>query len=118
MSARADLAAFLEAALPPTYRVSAAPTGASPEPGFDLCVVGTDEVNPGQVMAGSRGYTLTVIVVGKLATPGPADDHLEALIEEVLDALDGLPWGQWTKAARGTYLETHPAFVVTVLKEL
>lgn len=118
MTARADLAAYLQAQLPSTWRVLAGLTGAAPEAGYDLAVVGTDEVSPGQVMAGSRSYGLTVIVVGKLSTPGLADDHLEALLDEVLEVLDTLPWGQWTKATRATYLETHPAFVVTVLKEL
>ena len=114
MTTRTDLAAYLATAYAADpVRVVAAPDGTDPEPTYDLIVVGLDKVEP-SAYAHQRSYTLAVIYVCRLTTPGTADDALEAALEPLLDVLDAYRFAEWTQAERGTYRDAFPCVTVTL----
>lgn len=61
-----------------------------------------------------RRYTFALVLLTPLTTPtGPADDDLDAFLDDVLDAIDAaqhLP--SWTEARRAVYDERLPAYEV------
>lgn len=63
-----------------------------------------------------RVYTYALIVaVPQQTVHGPADDRLDALLEDTLYAIEqapGLP--QWTAARRAVYGDEYPAYEVTI----
>lgn len=78
-------------------------------------MVRVDRVTP----AGNlRAYTFGLVLIAAKTTSGPADDELDALLEDVLFAIrtsmDGMTW---TEAIRATYGEpdgTNPAYELAV----
>lgn len=82
-------------------------------------MVRIDEVTP-TVDAIARKYTAALILVTPLTNPnGPADDDLDALLEDVLYVVDNAPGLTWTAAKRGTYATSDgipicPAYEVTI----
>jgi hypothetical protein len=98
-------------------KLTAAPDGTDPEAGLDLIVVGQDAIRPGITAANTLQRGLVVIVVGRLTTPGAADDALEALTEEALGHLDAAPFAAWSEATRGVYRESFPCYTITLTQE-
>lgn len=130
MSARTDLFTYLVAAFSATVdpndpdrasgdgvKLTATPDGSDPEPSMDLVVIGQDAIRPGITAGDTFQRQLAVIVVGRLTTPGPADDALEALTETVLGYLDGVPFALWHEATRGVYRESFPCYTITLSQE-
>lgn len=75
-------------------------------------MVRIDEVNPSQFPTAIRDYGMALILIASKTAPGPADDELDALLEDVLTALDGSDQMSWSKATRATYNEQYPAYQV------
>lgn len=100
-----------------------APDGVQVEPyarGLDnvarpVVMVRVDAVAPARNVAqGQRRYGCAVLVVVPTTDPGPADDELDALLEDVLEAIELAPKLDWTEAKRATLDDTWPAYEVTV----
>lgn len=66
-----------------------------------------------RVACPARSYELLLSAVTPLTDPGPADDDLDELVDQVLEALDaaGVEWGE--RVERGTWLEAHHAYLIT-----
>lgn len=78
-------------------------------------MVRVDQVRPGPV-AGTRAYTIVLLLLTALTEPGPADDELDAALEDVLHALDTAPAGAgiaWTLADRAVFEDSFPAYQIT-----
>lgn len=71
--------------------------------------------NPGAGARRVRTYSYAVLVIPVKSTGDPAEDELDACVEDVLDVLDRAADVQWSTAARGTWDETDfPAYEITV----
>jgi len=113
---RAAAHAALALELPTDVRVMAYARNID-RPDRDVVMLRQDGVEPHPAAPEShRRYTLTAIVVGAKVDPdGGADDNLDALLEDVLHAVESSPILGWTEARRGTWLNTTaPAYEVTV----
>lgn len=63
----------------------------------------------------ARETTFSVIVLAAKTDPnGPADDELDALLEDVIAGIEAAPGLTWTTAKRAVYAETTPAYEITV----
>lgn len=117
---RGELAEHLRDQLPEAVRVveraRAVDLGGQPlvQLALESVVVGTGE------QALHRTATVTVWVV----FPGDddrVDDRLDALLDLVLNLIDALDDTVWTEARRSTYppgAPAHPAYIVTVTREV
>lgn len=89
----------------------------TPAPDRQTVMLRFDEVavHP-QAPESHRLYTFTGIVITPMVDPtGPADDDLDDLLEQVLFALDESPHLSWSRAVRGTWLDTTaPCWEITV----
>lgn len=112
MSARSELKALLTApgALPADVALLDYASQIDP-PARSTVMVRLDEVRPHPV-EGIRTYAFTLILLAAKVATGPADDELEALLEDVLLAISKPSGLAWEKAARGVYAESTPAFEV------
>ena len=61
----------------------------------------------------STGLAL-IVLAAKPDPPGPADDELDALLEDVLHAVEQAPGLTWTEAKRAVYADSIPAYEVSV----
>lgn len=62
-----------------------------------------------------RSTELALIVLAAKTDPtGPADDELDALLEDVIHAVEQAPGLTWTEAKRAVYADTIPAYEVSV----
>lgn len=111
---RTDVAAAIAAALP-DVDVIAWPRSAD-VPNARRVVLGTASVEPAGTACPWRTVKLDAWCVTPYTDPGPADDDLEALLADVLDALDAAGIA-WTTADRGVWLDSYPAFRVTIERE-
>ena len=74
-------------------------------------------------LSGHRLYEFTLVLVAAKVTPGPADDEIEALVRDVLFAVESnaVPGMWWTVADRPQDAEpTNPVYLVTtqaIIKE-
>ena len=87
-------------------------------PAKPTVLVRVDDVTPDRnpVPAVWRTYGFALILVPTQAEPGPADTELDALLEDVLYALDQDTQLTWTKATRATYQDTnYPAYQVDLV---
>jgi hypothetical protein len=115
MSARSEVVTLLTAVLPSDIDVIGyardidAPTAST-------VMVRLDRVVPSPAGQGLRIYEIALVLIGAKTTAGPADDEVDALLEDVLFALsrNEVPNGvTWTEARRATYGEpdgTNPAY--------
>lgn len=119
MTARAELVTLLEATLPADIDVIAYAHNID-APSASTVMVRVDSVAPSPAGAGLRLYTFGLVLIAAKTTAGPADDELDALLEDVLAALtsQAIPNGvAWTGAQRAAYGEpdpTNPAYEVAV----
>src|SRR5690349_17664967 len=79
-------------------------------------MVRVDEVSPeSPVPNAERTYGFALVLLPTKLEPGPADDELDGLLEDVLYAIDKHPQLTWSKATRATYQDTtYPAYEVTL----
>lgn len=71
-----------------------------------------DSVEPGQVQ-GTRVYLFTLILIAAATAAGAGDDELEALLEDVLFAVQKTGMAiTWDKATRTTFEGRAPAFAL------
>lgn len=85
-------------------------------PSKPTVMVRLDEAEPG---AGApnvwRRYAFALVVLPAKTHGSAADDELDALLEDVLYAIEQAPNLTWSKAARGTYQDnSYPAYEVTL----
>ncbi|MBD3782447.1 MAG: hypothetical protein IE926_05735 [Micrococcales bacterium] len=82
----------------------------------DTVMLRIDEVTPHRELPRShRNYRYTVIVLVPVNRKGSADDRLDALLEDVLHALDSTDLPSWSKVERGVWLNTTtPAYEVAL----
>lgn len=66
-------------------------------------MVRLDEVTPTTERL-ARKYTAALVLITPRQAPGPADDELDALLEDVLYVVDNAPGLTWTDAKRGTFV--------------
>jgi hypothetical protein len=52
-------------------------------------------------------------IVGKV-DPGPADDELDGLLDQLLTALDGIGYANWSTFDRAVFSDTWPCYLITV----
>lgn len=100
-----------------SLKLSAAPDGSEPEPLADLILIAQDAYRAGITVGNTLQRSILVFVVSRLNTPGAADDNLETLTEEVLAALDAATFLMWTDAERVAYLDSFPAYKITLTME-
>lgn len=119
MLGRTEIVTALEAEMPedvdviPYARNIAAPDRST-------VMVRIDAVKPSKIAGALWDVTGALVLIAAQTTPGPADDELDGLLQDVLYAL-GRPATaaalSWTEATRATYGEpdpTNPAYEVTV----
>lgn len=63
---------------------------------------------------GAHRATFTVTVVTALTTPQKAEDDLDALVGDLVYAIDQIDWLDWEVAKKVVYGERHLAYDVTV----
>lgn len=81
-------------------------------------MVRIDEVTPSNMPQALRQYVFALLLLTPLTTAGPADDELDALLEDVLLALESSVNDNraiWSKATRATYEDKFPAYQVDVV---
>lgn len=82
-----------------------------------------DRVTPGPA-SGFRNYSFALVLVAAKTAPGPGDDELEALLEDVLFIVEnklGEVAVTWTEAQRGVFppdTQAYPAFELPVTATL
>lgn len=115
MSTRSQVAAQLAAILPATLRVIDHPREID-TPGDDL--TGVVIVHRRSIAkhphAGPGNYleTFAIWLIEPLVDEQLAEDSLDANLQLVIDALDGVSWGDWQTAERTTFIDTYPAYRV------
>lgn len=116
MSARTETVALLAAHLPADVVVMPYSRQIDP-PSKSTVMVRIDEVKPARSAWGFREYTFALVLIAAQTLAGAGDDELDALLEDVLFALekDDIPNGvTWSQATRATYQETNPAYEVAI----
>lgn len=114
MTARNEVVTTLEGILPAGVEVKAYARSIDP-PDVPTVLVRVDEVVPNPLPQVWRGYQFALVLVPTKTDPGPADDELDGLLEDVLFAIDQSDTITWAKATRGTYQDTaYPAYEVTL----
>lgn len=63
---------------------------------------------------GKHRATFTVTVVTPLTTPQRAEDELDALVGDLVQAIDGIDWLSWESARKVLYSDRYLAYDVTV----
>lgn len=82
-------------------------------------MVRIDAVRPSQAAGGLWQVDAALVLIGTKTTPGPADDELDALLQDVLlgldlPALDGITWSEAKRALYGDPDPTNPAYEIAV----
>lgn len=116
MLARDEIVAALEAEMPEGVDVIGYARGIAP-PLRPTVMVRLDTVKPSPVAGGLWQVDAALVLIAAQTTPGPADDELESLLQDVLYALTTVEDLTWTEAKRAVYGEpdpTNPAFEVAV----
>lgn len=67
-----------------------------------------------QAPIGKHLVTFTVTVVTPLTTPVKAEDDLDKLVGDLIDAIDQIEWLDWESARKVIYSDRHLAYDVTV----
>lgn len=123
MLARDEIVAALTAGVPTDVDVIgyarnvAAPTRST-------VMVRIDKVTPSKVAGSLWQVEAALVLIGAVTTPGPGDDELDALLQDVLVALDTNLAGAltWSAATRATYAPdgeaTNPAYEVAVTTQV
>lgn len=114
MSARSEVVAVLSTALPTDIEVMPYARNID-SAGKGRVMVRVDEVVPSDQPQALREYRFALILVVPQTTTG--DDELDALLEDVLYALESrdVPNGiVWRTATRATYEEKFPAYQVDI----
>lgn len=114
MTARSEITALLTAtgALPGVQVIAYAREIDPPQ--MSTVMVRIDEVRPSKVAQGLQDYDFALVCIAAKTAAGPGDDELDALLEDVLLAVQkASPAGiTWSSAKRATYNETNPAYEV------
>jgi hypothetical protein len=63
---------------------------------------------------GGYWVTFTLHVVVPTVDPSTQDDNLDNTLDNVLAALDAIPWLRWSNAIRSVFLDSWPSFQITV----
>lgn len=120
MTARDEVVTALRAVLPAEVIVLAYARDIDP-PTKPTVMVRIDEVRPSAAPQAFRQYTFAVLVIASQTVSGPADDELDALLEDVLFAIDSSGLLTWQQATRATFEDKFPAYqvdlLVTITKE-
>jgi hypothetical protein len=89
-------------------------------PAQPLVMVRVDRVEPAKELPNHNRYTFALVLLGSKNEPGPADDELDELLEQVIFAINSeQDVLTWESAARGTYENTsYPAYEVTVIHNI
>ena len=78
-------------------------------------MVRVDTVKPRRDVAQAhRTYGCAVLVIAPTTDAGPADDELDALLEDVLEAIELSPDLDWSEAKRATLDDIWPAYEITL----
>lgn len=81
-------------------------------------MVRTDEVRPSEVAEGLQDYRMALVLLAAKVEPGPGDDELDALLEDVLYVVTSSYAAEagitWTVARRATYQEATPAYEIDI----
>lgn len=117
--AREHIVTILTGALPSDVVVIPYARDIDP-PSKSTVMVRIDTLRPSRAAGGLWQVDAALVLIAARTTPGPADDELEALLQDVLYALnreDVATALSWTEAKRAVYGEpdpTNPAFEVAV----
>lgn len=119
MLARDVIVALLSAHVPSGVDVIAYARNIDP-PSRSTVMVRIDKVTPSRAASALWEVTAALVLVSAKVTPGAGDDELDALLQDVLYALDQQDVANalsWTEANRAVYGEpdpTNPAYEVVV----
>ena len=118
MGIRKDLAAQLRTILPATWGVQehpAAPRAIDPDLAA-LVILDLTDIRPGEE-TGSHSHSIDVWLVSPVTATddGQAEDALDALLELLLETIDGpqLPWLDWSAGERATVAGVWPAWKIS-----
>lgn len=115
--AREEVIALLQGAVPDAH-VLPYPRNID-TPSKSTVMYRIDTVEPSKAASGSWDVSGSLILIASATTSGPADEELDALLQDVLVALDTdqVPGMRWVSAKRATYGDpdpTNPAYEVEV----
>lgn len=119
MLARDQIVSVLQAAMPADVVVMPYARNIS-SPSKSTVMVRIDTMKPSPAAGALWSVDAALVLVAAQTTPGPADDELDALLQDVLFALESQDVANaitWTEATRAVYGEpepTNPAYEVAV----
>lgn len=118
MTARSEVVDALDTLLPDVTVLPYA-RNVTP-PAQPLVMVRVDRVEPAPEVPNHNRYTFALVLLGSKNEPGPADDELDELLEQVIYTINSEDSVlTWTSAVRGTYENTsYPAYEVTVIHNI
>lgn len=114
MTARQLVVAALEAALAPQDVTVMAYSRSVDNIARNTVMVRVDEVRPSTNPQAFREYTFALLVLVPQTEPGVADAELDALLEDVLHAIDQSDLPVWTLASRASFEERFPAYEIAL----
>lgn len=114
MSVRTELEAYLKSKVPSTWKVLeyGSPTIAKP-----TLMLYVEKVEPGELLSTTTyntNHTLTLLLLTAKQTGNGAQPELETNLNVVLKALDEHDLLAWTAAENAVYLDTYPAYKITI----
>jgi hypothetical protein len=115
MNARALIVSGLSDTIPEGIDVLAY-ARAIPAPPRSTVMVRVDEVTkPPNLPQGCRAYRFALVCIAARTDPtGPGDNELDALLEDVLHAVDKAPDLTWERATRAVYADASPCYEVVL----
>lgn len=120
MTARDEVVAALRDSVPEGITVMPYSRSADAVSGPTV-MVRVDEVRPSDQPQAFREYQFSLLVITDRTEPGVADAELDALLEDVLYALDQSRLPVWTNATPANFEDAFPCYQValnvTVTKE-
>lgn len=114
MTVRSELATALKAVLPTNYKFVQVPRSLDNiEPGRPVVMIYRDRVEKAPNAQGVYFSTLSLWIVTPHVDEDRAEDNLDATLDVVIAALDGVSWVNWKTAERSTFGDAQaPAYRV------
>lgn len=114
MTVRSDLAAALKPLLPRNVKIVDVPRGLDGiETSRPVIMLYRETVEKAPNAQGSYFNTFAVWIISPNVDPKRAEDQLDAMLDEVIPALDAIAWLNWSKAERSTFGDNQaPAYKI------
>ena len=116
MSVRNDLAAALKPLLPPKTKIVDVPRGLDGvEVTRPVVMLYRERVQKAPNGIGSYLNTFALWIVSPNVDPSRAENQLDQMLDDVVEALDQLLWLNWSNAERSTFGDSQaPAYKIDI----